>query len=50
MKKILLIMLIPLGLGGCLSFHESSPPQTRSTIVVPPASTVTCSDGRVGPC
>ena len=26
MKKLLLVALIPLGLGGCLSFHENPPP------------------------
>ncbi|MBS0643727.1 MAG: hypothetical protein U1E70_17150 [Acetobacteraceae bacterium] len=48
MKKLLLACLIPLSLGGCLSFSSSPPP--RTTVVVPPGSTVTCADGRVGPC
>lgn len=41
MKKLLLTLLVPLALGGCLSFHENPPP-ARTTIVVPPGSTVTC--------
>jgi hypothetical protein len=49
MKKLLLAALIPLSLGGCLSFHENPPP-ARSTVVVPPGSTVTCSNGMPGPC
>ncbi|MDR3529447.1 MAG: hypothetical protein P4L90_02655 [Rhodopila sp.] len=49
MKKLLLVVLIPLGLGGCLSFHENPPP-AKTTVVVPPGSTVTCSNGQPGPC
>jgi hypothetical protein len=48
MKKLLLVVLIPLSLGGCLSFNSSPPP--RTTVVVPPGSTVTCSNGTAGPC
>jgi hypothetical protein len=50
MKKLLLAALIPLGLGGCLSFQGSSAPPRNTTIVVPPGSTVTCSNGMPGPC
>jgi hypothetical protein len=51
MKKLLLAALIPLGLGGCLSFHgSSSTPPRNTTIVVPPGSTVSCSNGMPGPC
>jgi hypothetical protein len=50
MKKLMLVVLIPLGLGGCLSFHDSSPPPRNTTIVVPPGSTVTCSNGQAPPC
>jgi hypothetical protein len=50
MRKFLLIALLPLGLAGCLSFHDSSPPPTHTTIVVPPGSAVTCSNGQPGPC
>jgi hypothetical protein len=49
MKKLLLVALIPLGLGGCLSF-QGSPPPAKNTIVVPPGSTVSCSNGQPGPC
>jgi hypothetical protein len=50
MKKLLLVVLVPLSLGGCLSFHESAPPPKNTTIVVPPGSTVTCSNGLAPPC
>jgi hypothetical protein len=51
MKKLLLVALLPVGLGGCLSFSShSSPPPKNTTIVVPPGSTVTCSNGQPGPC
>jgi hypothetical protein len=37
------ILLVPLVLGGCLSFSSSSPPPpaNNTTIIVPPGSTVT---------
>jgi uncharacterized protein YceK len=51
MKKLLLVVLIPLGLGGCLSVSDtSSPPPAHTTIVAPPGSTVSCSNGMPGPC
>jgi hypothetical protein len=50
MRKVLLTVLIPLSLGGCLSFHENPPPPKNTTIVVPPGSTVTCTNGMPGPC
>ena len=46
MKKLLLVALVPLALGGCLSFHENPPPPKNTTIVVPPGSTVTCGPGQ----
>jgi uncharacterized protein YceK len=49
MKKVLLVCLIPLGLGGCLSFSSTTPPK-NTTIVVPPGSTAVCSDGQAPPC
>ncbi|HEY4043966.1 MAG TPA: hypothetical protein VGM32_19255 [Rhodopila sp.] len=49
MRRILLVALIPLGLGGCLSFHENPPPK-NTTVVVPPGSTVSCSNGQPPPC
>jgi hypothetical protein len=50
MRKLLLVALIPLGLSGCLSFHDESPPPKNTTIVVPPGSTVSCSNGQMPPC
>jgi hypothetical protein len=51
MKTFLLVALMPLSLGGCLSFsHTSSPPPKNTTIVVPPGSTVTCPNGQPAPC
>jgi hypothetical protein len=51
MKKLLLAVLIPLSLGGCLSFSDtSSPPPTHTTVVVPSGSAVTCSNGQPAPC
>jgi uncharacterized protein YceK len=49
MRKILLICVLPLGLSGCLSFSSDTPPK-NTTIVVPPGSTVTCSNGQPAPC
>ena len=50
MKNILLAVLMPLLLAGCLSFSSTSPPQT--TVVVPPAGTTTivCTTGLQPPC
>jgi hypothetical protein len=50
MRKLLLVALVPLGLGGCLNVHENPPPPKNTTIVVPPGSTVTCSNGQMPPC
>jgi hypothetical protein len=43
MRLALLVLLLPLALGGCLSFSSSDPPKPASntTIVVPPGSSVT---------
>lgn len=43
MRLALLVLLLPLALGGCLSFSSSdpSPPAHNTTVVVPPGSTVT---------
>jgi hypothetical protein len=48
----LVFLLLPLALGGCLSFSSSdpSPPKSNTTIVVPPGSTVVCSNGMAPPC
>jgi hypothetical protein len=50
MRKLLLVALIPLSLGGCLSYTDTSPPPRSTTVVVPPGSTITCSNGMPGPC
>lgn len=51
MFLIRLILLLPLALGGCLSFSSSNPPPPASnTVVVPPGSTVVCADGTAPPC
>jgi hypothetical protein len=49
-KKLLLAVLIPVSLGGCLSIHENPPPPKNTTVVVPPGTTVTCPNGSAGPC
>lgn len=47
----LLAVLLPLLLGGCLSFSSSDPsPPPRTTVVVPPGSTVVCPNGGAPPC
>jgi hypothetical protein len=47
-----LLVLLPLSLGGCLSFSSSNPPppSSNSTVVVPPGTTVVCSNGTAPPC
>jgi hypothetical protein len=41
MRLALLVLLLPLALGGCLSFSSSNPPPpANTTVVVPPGSTV----------
>ena len=41
MRLALLVLLLPLALGGCLSFSRSDPPPPASTtVVVPPGSAV----------
>ena len=49
MKKLLIVVLMPLSLGGCLSFSSTPEPKT-TTVVVPPGSAVVCSNGQPGPC
>lgn len=40
MRLALAVLLLPLGLGGCLSFSSSDPPPPahNTTIIAPPAS------------
>ncbi len=47
----LLVLLIPLALGGCLSFSSSNPqPAPPPTVVVQPSAPTTCPNGSVPPC
>ena len=42
MRLSLFVLLLPLALGGCLSFSSSNPPPpASSTVIVPQGSTVT---------
>jgi hypothetical protein len=50
MRKILLALILPLALGGCLSYSESPPPPRNTTVVVPPGSTAVCPNGLAPPC
>lgn len=50
MKKLLLVALMPLSLGGCISIQSDLPPPRRTTIIVPPGYTVNCTNGQPGPC
>ena len=49
MRWSLLLLLLPFGLGGCLSF-SSTPAPPPQTIIVPPGATITCSNGQAPPC
>lgn len=41
-RSMLIAIMLPLALGGCLSFSSSDPsPPPRTTVVVPAQSTVT---------
>ena len=42
-------VLLPLALGGCLSFSSSNPPPP-ATVVVPQGSSTVCSNGSAPPC
>lgn len=51
MRRLLFAVLLPLSLGGCFSYHDTAPAQpSRTTLVVPPGSTVTCANGLLPPC
>jgi uncharacterized protein YceK len=57
MKPILLAIIIPLLLGGCLSFSDTTPAKTTvvvapsgATTVLAPGTTVVCTNGRSPPC
>jgi len=47
----MLLLLLPLSLGGCLSFSSSNPPPpSHTTVVLTPGTTVVCPDGSQPPC
>jgi hypothetical protein len=49
MRLSMLLLLLALGFSGCVTYSgTSTPPQ--NTIVVPPGSTVYCSNGSAPPC
>jgi hypothetical protein len=49
--RLLLPFLLPLLLGGCLSFSSSNPPPpSHTTVVVPSGSTAVCANGTAPPC
>jgi hypothetical protein len=50
MIRILLALVVPLALGGCFSYSDTSTPPQHTTIVVPQGSTVTCTNGAIPPC
>lgn len=47
-RSSLLVLALPLVLSGCLSFSSSSPP--RETLIIPPGTTLVCSNGTQPPC
>ena len=51
MRVSWIAVLVPLALGGCLSFSSTNPsPPANTTVVVPQGSTTTCSNGTAPPC
>jgi hypothetical protein len=47
----LVALLLPILLGGCVSFSSSNPPPpSHTTVVVPQGSTVVCPGGGAPPC
>ncbi len=51
MRLFRIIVLLPLALGGCLSFSSSNPPPpANNTVVVPQGSTAVCANGTQPPC
>lgn len=50
MVRMVLALLVPLALGGCFSYSDSTPPPTHTTVVVPSGSVATCPDGAAPPC
>ncbi len=51
MHRILFAILLPLSLAGCFSYQDSPPQQpNNTTVIVPPGSTVSCTNGLPPPC
>ena len=50
MFRIIFALMLPLTLGGCFSYSDSTPAPTHTTVVVPSGSVVTCANGAVPPC
>ena len=51
MRIAMVSLLVPLALGGCLSFSSSNPPPpANNTVIVPQGSTAVCSNGGTPPC
>jgi len=49
MRRLIVVLLVPLTLGGCLSY--TAPPQpAHTTVVVPNGSAVACPNGAAPPC
>jgi hypothetical protein len=47
----LVLLLLPLSVGGCLSISSSNPPPpNKTTVVVPSGSTAACPNGTAPPC
>lgn len=49
MRLSMLLLLLPLGVAGCILYSGTSTP-SHNTIVVPPGSVVYCSNGYAPPC
>lgn len=50
MRLSALLLLLLFGVTGCVSYSGFSRSPAQTTIVVPPGSTVICSDGSAPPC
>lgn len=45
-----LLLPVVLALAGCISSSNPTPPDRSTTVVVPPGTTIVCSDGSAPPC
>jgi hypothetical protein len=47
----MVVLIVPLALGGCVSLSSSNPPPpSNTTVVVPQGTTVVCPNGTSPPC